>query len=498
MGKAFKAFFDWINVYKLYKIFFLICIMPTMLRAENTWIHMVGINEMDNTQNYSAFYKSAADFNKKCEGSSKTRCHLLINNDRKHRSLRYDDYPENLKNIESLPKGMSYADYLQSKITKAKAGDTVIISLQNHGTPVKDRGASCVWMNSTEQICETDLERILKKKPRGVKVVISGNACFSGGFAQLSSSEVCTVTTASRLNVGYTQLRSLWNAASERNPKTLSDLRNPIIAESGQQMLMGSQVIMQQLCADARAQMSFHEKQSLLLARDNHGTFKNNDECRDVDITARKLHVFSQQVLDVLNSPGRSCVDLNLPLAVCEAQGRLKDADADVRMLIQELQTIAQSDDENYQWSTKNKAYINSALKEFAAMSGLSPEEKQEINDSARLGIDPDWSKFDPTRVEMIKEKYFMIKPLNGRLASAKTNQDRTDAIYASLKSKGYYEDLLTVQNCLMENKPDIPNDEMAQYQLDHHQNISSLFPEKKFTPKDYEDARKCESSVSF
>lgn len=46
---------------------------------------------------------------------------------------------------------------------KAKNGDTVVISLQNHGAPdVTGAGKSCVWMNSKDYICDSDVALILK------------------------------------------------------------------------------------------------------------------------------------------------------------------------------------------------------------------------------------------------------------------------------------------------------------------------------------------------
>lgn len=281
----------------------------------------------------------------------------------------------------------------------------ISISLQNHGAPDESgAGKSCVWMNSKDYICDSDIALILKNKPAGVKVVISGNACYSGGFADLSSSDVCTVTSASRLNVGYTQGRSFWNAISERHPKYLSDLREPIVAESGRQMLLGSQVIMQQLCQEARTKISIQDKQSFLLAKDNYGSIYNPSDCRDADITAKKLSLFSTQVLDLLQKENASCENLHLPRVACAAQNRLRKADPEIRKKIQELQSIASNDDDNFDWAIKNAESIQKSTTHFSSDENFTSLERKEIKDSIVLDIDPDWTKFNPKRVDAVKK----------------------------------------------------------------------------------------------
>lgn len=195
------------NILKYMRSMFLILfIIPQLVFAENIWIHAVGIDELHPTQNYSNYYRSAADFNEKCAQSGKSsQCHLFINNDTRYHSPNQSSFPENIQSIETIPIGKTYQSYFKNKIMNAKSGDTVVISLQNHGAPVLGGGSSCIWMNSKDYICNSDVAEILKYKPAGVKVVLSGNACFAGGFAELSTSDVCTVTTSFRLNFGYTQ-----------------------------------------------------------------------------------------------------------------------------------------------------------------------------------------------------------------------------------------------------------------------------------------------------
>lgn len=466
--------------------------------AKNIWIHAVGIDERNPTQNYASFYRSAADFNEKCDKEKSAQCHLFINNEPQYRSPNYNSFPENIHSMEILPKGQSYQTYIQNKLIKAKSGDTVIISLENHGAPVLGGGSSCIWMNSKDYICDTDIAEILKSKPAGVKVVVSGDACFSGGFAQLSSSEVCTITSASRLNYGYVQSRSLWNAISERHPHKLSDLREPIVAESGRQKLLGSQVIMQQLCEKARAKLSDQDKQSLLLVNEKYGSLNNPRDCRDADITASALSIFSKQVLDIIKKDNFFCENLSLPKTVCAARNRLQKADLEIQKQVKKLQEIADRDKDNYDWAIKNSEFVQKTIKESSIPVELSAEESKEFQDAINLKIEPDWQKFDPTRAKLIKQSYQKLRPILEKFQAAKQNQNQTDTLFADLKSKGFYEDLLIMQSCLIENKPNIPKTPKDQTDLNNYIQISKSYPERKFSEKDYEDARKCESSVSL
>ncbi|HEY8272418.1 MAG TPA: hypothetical protein VIG33_16115, partial [Pseudobdellovibrionaceae bacterium] len=210
--------------------------------------------------------------------------------------------------------------------------------------------------------------------------------------------------------------------------------------------------------------------------------------------TATALSTFSKQVLDVIKKDSPSCEILDFPKTVCAAYDRLKKADPEIRKKIEALQKIANSDKDNYDWAIKNSEFIQKTFAE----SSISAEESKEFQDAINLKIEPDWRKFDPTRAKLMKHNYQKLKPILERFQTAKQNQNQTDILFADLKSKGFYEDLLTMQSCLIENKPDLPKTSKDQADLNYFAQISKSYPERKFTEKDYEDARKCESSISF
>lgn len=459
----------------------------------NVWIHAVGIDQSNISQNYDTFYQSAVAFNKECEQSSaKPTCFLFINDDPKLRpgtssfndSIRKNFGPTNSQNLKKT---------IADKIQQAKDGDTVIISLQNHGAPVDGQSPACIWLSSDDHICESDLAEILKSKPKGVKVLINADACFSGAFADLSSSEVCTATLANRLEFGYTNRRSFWNALSERHPSNLHDLGEPIVKESGQQRLLSSQVILQQLCRTARKKTSLDSVISSLSAEDSNTAGYDPSVCRDNDLTAKKVQTVAIQVLSVIRKM-QSCQELELPVSVCEAEKRLKVKKAEIAKIMKDLEPIKAKEIDLNTWMTQNAASIpnmTGALNE--QMKNLTPPEAKEMIDSLKVMKSPDWKKFRPERVNEIKKNWSVAEPLLSRYSQSSKNMMQVDEAVAKLKKLGVYDDLIMIQGCFYENNP-----QAFSADLNYYQSIGKKFPERNFTEKDYEKALKCEASVRF
>ncbi|MGZ3768568.1 MAG: C13 family peptidase [Bdellovibrio sp.] len=460
--------------------------------CENIWIHAVGIDEQYTHQNYDTFYNSAVAFNKECEQSKiKPNCSLYINDNTQLRPST-SNFSGSIKNNSGPIDTQSFKKTIADKIINAKDKDTVIISLQNHGAPVDGQSPACIWLSSNDYICENDLAEILKSKPKGVKVFINADACFSGAFADLSSSEVCTTTQANKLEFGYTNRRSLWNAISERHPSTLHDLVEPIVKESGQQRLLSSQVILQQLCKTARKKTSLKSVISSLSVNDSQSAGYDPSACRDNDITAKKLSTFTKQVLSVIQK-NQSCKDLALPTVVCDAQKRLKSKKETISQVLKELEPIKSKEIELKTWMTQNAASIPEMMKPLQEqMNHLTIDEKREIIDSIKINRDPDWSKFKGERVSEIKKSWAVALPLLSRFAETSKNIKQIDESVAQLKKMGAYDDLVIVQGCYYENSPQTDS-RLKDYKL-----IGQNFSERKFTEDDYEKALKCESSIQF
>lgn len=460
--------------------------------CDSTWIHAVGIDESNVNQNYDTFYKSAVSFNKECSQSKVKPTCLLYVNDNSALRPSTSSFSDTIKNNLGTPNAKDLKKIISEKVMGAKDGDTVIISLQNHGAPVDGKSPACIWLSANDKICENDISEILKNKPKSVKVFINADACFSGAFADLSSSEVCTATQANRLEFGYTNRRSLWNAISERYPQTLKDLAEPIIKESGHQRLLSSQVILQQLCTGARKKASLDSVVSALSIEDSNTPGYDPSVCRDNDITARKLSMFGKQVLATLQKE-KSCKDLELPKIVCDARKRLKDKKSEVATLIQNLDPIATREVELMTWMRENAAAIPGMMDALGSqMKNLSPDEVREITDSLKLGKIPDWTKFNQQKISEIKKGWDLAQPILSKFSETSRNSKKIDEIVAQLKKIGAYEDLITLQGCFYENSPQIDS------KLTYYQEIGKKFPERKFTERNYEEALKCEASIRF
>jgi hypothetical protein len=462
--------------------------------AADSWIHVVGIDEAHPQQNYENFYRTASEFNTACKKSEMNRtCTLFINND-PSLARKYENPDEAPKNFvfENNAGQPTYAlAKIKDSVLSGKPGDTIIISLVNHGAPW--RSASCVWINSKEQICDADIKAILDQKPNGVKVVVSGDACFSGAFADLSSSEVCTMTAASRYEVGYVAGRGLWNAINERFPKTLSDLKEPIVAESGRQKLLGSQVILQSLCSEARKKFSPEEIVSQLKRNDSYNVFQT-DQCRDADNSATALTKFSKQVLNLMSLESlQNCGNLKVPAFVCDSLQRLKNAEPNIREeIVRSMKVSSQQNGLNEMMLKKFAEQRTEINKLSQLLKTLPPQESLEITESIKLNIEPDWSKFNPEVRSELQLAYAPLRDVGGLSLKNKEVIKETDAIYTRLRNSGLYEDLMNVQNCFNENESS----------KTPHQSVweesAKKFQPRKFTLKDYEDAKKCESSISF
>ena len=460
--------------------------------CDSTWIHAVGINESNVNQNYDTFYKSAVSFNEECSRSKEKPICLLYVNDNSALRPSTSNFSDTIKNSLGTPNTKDLKKIISDQVMSAKDGDTVIISLQNHGAPVDGKSLACIWLSANDKICENDISEILKNKPKGVKVFINADACFSGAFADLASSEICTATQANRLEFGYTNRRSLWNAISERYPQTLKDLAEPIIKESGQQRLLSSQVILQQLCRGARKKVSLESVVSALSIEDSNTAGYDPSVCRDNDITAKKLSIFGKQALAALQKE-QSCKELELPKIACDARKRLKDRKSEVAMLIQNLEPIATKEVELMAWMRENATSIPRMMDALGSqMKNLSPDEVREIADSLKLRKTPDWTKFTEEKISEIKKGWDLAQPILSRFSETSRNSKKIDETVAQLKKMGAYEDLITLQGCFYENSPQTDST------LTYYQEIGKKFSERKFSERNYEEALKCEASILF
>ena len=238
--------------------------------ARDVWIHVAGLDKTLLSQNFSDFYFEAREFEAACKASPKhPDCQLYINSDKKLAA-----HPEDLKDIEFtnaiVPTSKSVLSQFSNALKKAKAGDTIILSLHNHGGPTH-KGNSCIYFSGTDFVCETDLAKILMNRPPGVKVLVNADGCFSGAFVDVATKDVCVTTWADRRFVGYGGNKGLWGLIREKDAKNLAELEAPLSKGFMNKPTMGSQSMKSIKCMNLRAVLykeTFHrDSRDELLSR---------------------------------------------------------------------------------------------------------------------------------------------------------------------------------------------------------------------------------------
>ena len=461
-------------------------------QAKDVWIHAIGIDENIHSQNYADFYRSGEDFETACAQSDQhPDCHLFLNAD-KANVPDGADVSLDFKKNEGAPNAQNLKLFIQQTLAKAGKGDTVVISLDDHGGPVAGKSPSCIWLASNNYICEDDLKEILKNKPPGVKVLVSADGCFSGGFMNLATKETCVATASSRLDFGTLVTHGLWNAVKSRHIKTLADIKEPIFNESGAELLLTSQMATAQRCKVLRDKMGPKAVSNLSFVL-SFKALSRGGQCSDSTYNGFQISELTNEVMNALSDfGGKSCQDLGLPPTVCEARDRLSKADPELRTEAANLLKI-----ETERTNTFND-FLDITKTIATKMKGLSAEEIKELGDSIAISSSPDWSKFASNRVNLAQQLWGNYQTLMVKLGdSQKAGQPELEKI----KNDGLYNDLLTVQSCLFESAiktPESYKDPAQTEGLRYFRKVESGFPERQFSKQDIEEANQCESSIRF
>jgi hypothetical protein len=219
--------------------------------------------------------------------------------------------------------------------------------------------------------------------------------------------------------------------------------------------------------------------------------------CEDEGNSSHLVMELAKQVSTLLEkSKDTSCEELALPKSVCEARTRLIQAEPEVRSAIQELEKIAPQSMEITNWARKNAANIFSWTSFIDKRA--SDGEKKELVDSFLLGQEPDWSKFSESRRNSIQWHWKNMRVIREKFRAEMMLNKEAEPILRKMKGSGYLDDLLIIQSCLFVNQPEVITDRDAALELKVNRLVSQSFPERKFTELDFEEARKCETSIRF
>lgn len=467
----------------------------------DSWIHVVGIDEQNPQQNQSAFYKSAQDFEDACAEKSAKDCTQFVNLNPKL-SVNPEVVPKSLGHNKGATTTKGLSDFIEAKLKEsAQSGGSVVISLQNHGAPVAGRGGSCIGLSTTELFCTDDLKPLLQKYPNA-KVLISANACYSGGFADLSSPNICAITYADRLHYGLGGTgRSLWNSIVERRAATVSNVAQPLFKEIGSGPLLASQQILQQICAPARKQLGAGKDLSTLSFQVARPILEDPKDCRDADNTPQKAVGLAKEVLNALSQlDSLSCSSIQLPKSVCSARARLSSATSEIRKAFPRLQEIASIQETLPEQFMKYINQFNDPAGGWVKIKkSLSARELKELMDSVALGQEPDWKKYSDVKKAVVKQWWDETQPFSKMMEQKKNLEKESDAIISVLIKKGYYDDMMVLQSCLFQSSEEVSvADKSTADAIKYYDQVAKTIAERKFTENDYEVARKCESSFQF
>jgi hypothetical protein len=226
--------------------------MGQWVLATDTWLQVVGINESDRSQNYTAFYEESEKFTAACQANPNRQCIKFINAESKLAKDPVKVSKLTLKTPDYAGPPKDLLGKLDALISSAKDGDKIFLAFQNHGAPVfGNPSTSCVYYSSSERICDQDLKYLVASAKPGVKIAIFVDACYSGGFINMLPTDiknsVCMVVSADQHSIGWVNSTNLWTHLKNQRIKTLADI--PKLFESEQtEMKVGSQVMEENRC----------------------------------------------------------------------------------------------------------------------------------------------------------------------------------------------------------------------------------------------------------
>jgi len=447
-------------------------------QAKDTWIQVVGIYPRWPSQNYYGFYQSAEDFLNSCERSArKPNCHLFINSDpQKSRD------PESVAKLrlepnEGAPTLKRVLKFIEKKITQAKNGDTLIISLVSHGNFHEEKGASCIGIGGGEpegdldEICDTHLISLIKNTAPGVKVFINAEACYSGGFTKVVKAGACSLTTSNQSSPSFEGLPSLWRQLKNKDSQSLNSFNLPIT--SGNDTFLSSQSIARSLCKNVRAKLKMNEESNSVLLRlgqirEIHDTPPGADFYVDMAGFSKDLVKFSNFFHNL------SCEKMKLPGFLCDIQKKISPMPPNTMKEIKSLE----------QFLPRYRGLGNEIQTLTKAKMGNWPKEIEDSVDrivTYGANVQEQEDKWPKEQLAEIRQLVIELVEARNRLVKKRLAAwAQIQASLRELQSQNSFQDWMTIHSCLA------PPDE------DEGNSLTN------FNANDYFKAKECEASIRF
>ena len=187
--------------------------------GRSIWVQATGLDPVHTDLNYVSFYEEQIAFEAACKLDSNRECHSLIDLGlglMGFNSNQIKDIQSKFSNhkFERLPATRSLVlRTIQDILNGASSGDQIVIGLNDHGRPSTSKHSPSCMSFSRELVCENEIAEIIKNSrisERGIRVLIVANACFSGGFNNLSARNICVVSTAAQRQASQTSMVEFW------------------------------------------------------------------------------------------------------------------------------------------------------------------------------------------------------------------------------------------------------------------------------------------------
>jgi hypothetical protein len=463
-------------------------------RANDIWIHAVGIDS-DKSQNSATFYESADSFLKACKNSSrKPECHLLINDSPQLRSFL--DSSLVLAPNEGPASKAKTLSLLEDAIRKIKPPGQIILSLDDHGAPDRsENGHACMYFGSDDKLCDNELADLLQQAPKGVRIFVNADGCYSGPFANVVKYGACARTGADQIHYGSGGFQSMWMTVNESQANRL--IRHKVPAEAGTVPRFSSQLIMRSLCKNSRVNFQVDEKTKMAFL-----ALGQMRMIRDVRCSGDRMEIHNRSMSAGFDSITQSlskysCEQLSLPEPACAAKNRLKNLSAKDKKKFVDLDNLF-----SHFLEAKKRAetFIAESTKGIDRQIAIPVDVILDREKNGPADTIESFRSYPPEKLKEIKRIVDELRPTQERIEKdLKEAMVRMKDALHEVQSLGAYQDWLDVHSCLSSEEFD---DRVVGYSQggssDGWDTIARNSPPLKFTIEDYRAARACESEIRF
>ena len=470
--------------------------------SKDTWIQVVGVDETTKSQNYDNFYQSAFDFNETCKTLNKNCTSFIDTNTANASTLRSEYLADRLQRDYSVtkPSKKNVLEQIKNSLLKAQTGEKVLISLENHGGPGTflddiNEGKSCVYVNSKECISEQDLKVLFEevKIPKGVKVGIVADACYSGAFNDLMNENVCVASTADQYYVGTSKPNPLWETIKNKKGFRFADM-SQLSLHDKPIFNLSQDVYTERSCIQLRENLKKYGTKDknvfdLLLYKIESSNRSINKRCENRRMSLDNIADLNFEIarIDKIRKAQNieiACKDPTLS-EVCQL---IDSTIEDLKSSAKHLDTLRDK---------KNLEQRNEELQDFfKKMSDLAtPEERRWANylyAPVLYSSAPESSKISATQKAKIKA---LVEDGRGKYKSFLKAEQKLSTVFSKdKKTEDVFNKIEKLARCLKENEPGVQETEnIKEFNL-----LARVNHKKTFTKEDIERAKKCENNFVF